>query len=505
MGRLPFDPDKMRGATPPGPRTPRKSDEPMTVAALASHIENAIARAFPARVTVRGEISGARHRTHWYFNLKDESAVIAAIMFASSAGRSTVRPADGAAVIARGRLDYYKPQGRLSLIVDSLTPDGAGTLDARFRALCEELRKLGWFDPETKADLPPFPRRIAVLTSDSSAALRDVLDTTRRRCPAVDLLLVDIPVQGERAARTIAQTIRRLDENRERLRIDAIILTRGGGSPEDLWCFNDRDLARAIHECRIPLVAAIGHESDTTVAELVADRRAATPTQAAMVLTPERDALTRQLDAIESRLARTLRLRLDAERRHLEAIARRPVLADPGQIHRVPAQRLDTLAHRLHTAPRRLIDTQRQRLDRIAVRLQRRSPHAEHARHTGRLDALAARLDGAIGHALNESRHTLDRLAAVLEAVGPAAVLARGYSITTGDDGAVIRTTDQARPGDRIITRLADGTIRSTVDDGPANTRTEPNPPRRRPTRRRATRKPPRDEPPTLDLFSAPE
>ena len=505
MGRLPFDPDKMRGAPPPARAEKRKTDEPMTVSALASRIERAVAEAFPARVTVRGEVSGARHRTHWYFNLKDESAVISAIMFASSAKRSKAKPADGSAVIARGRLDYYKPQGRLSLIVDSLTPDGLGSLDARFRALCDELRRLGWFDPAYKAPLPTFPRRIAVLTSGSSAALRDVLDTTRRRCPAVDLLLVDIPVQGERAAREIAATVRRLDADRDRLGIDALLLTRGGGSPEDLWCFNDRDLARAIHDCRLPVVAAIGHESDTTVAELVADRRAATPTQAAMVLTPDRDALARQLDALHARLERTARVLLDTERRHLETLSRRPVLADPGRIHRIHAERLAALSHRLASAPKRLLDARRQNVDRLAAALHRCSPAAGHARREGRLDALAARLDGAVARSLAGARHRVDRLAAVLDAVGPAAVLARGYSITTRPDGAVLRAPGDVKPGDRIITRLADGTIHSIVDGESGDGSDQTPPPRRRRSPRKPTRKPPPDGPPELDLFTAPE
>ena len=232
MGRLPFDPGKMRTRKDPSASqaSRREMPEAMSVSAFARLIERTVADAFPRKVTVRGEGSGARHRTHFYFNLKDENAVIGAVMFASAAKRSAVQPTDGRTVLATGKLEYYAPSGRLSLIVESLAEDGVGSLEARFRALCDDYRARGWFDPDAKQPVPTFPRRIAVLTAAKSAALHDVLDTAKQRCPAVELVLVDIPVQGERAAPTIARTLRAVDRNAGTLGIDAILLTRGGGS-----------------------------------------------------------------------------------------------------------------------------------------------------------------------------------------------------------------------------------------------------------------------------------
>lgn len=493
MGRLPFDPDRMKK-----PAKPRAQDEPITVSALASLIEHTLAEKFPARLTVRGEISGTRQRTHWYFNLKDENAVIAAVMFASAAKKSETTPRDGRLVVASGRLEYYKPQGRLSLIVDRLSETGAGALDAKFRELCDQLRAMGWFDPAARRPLPVFPSRIAVLTSDSSAALQDVLDTTRRRCPAVELLLVDIPVQGERAAATIARAIRRIDAHAGALGIDAILLTRGGGSVEDLWCFNDRDLASAIHSCSLPVVAAIGHESDTTIAELVADQRAATPTQAAMLLTPDRGALSRQLDALDRRRRHVLASRLQSEKRHLRSLSDRPVIADPARIAQIQADRLDASARRLAAAQVAGFNRRRHELARLELTLERHRPAAEHARRAERLHAAGERLKRSIDRALNRRRDTLDRLDKLRNAVGPQAVLSRGFTVTTTTDGTLIRSASAASPGDRITTRFSDGSIDSTVIAENASpgeqTRASPSP---RPTLRP-------DGPPQMDLFKPP-
>lgn len=461
MGRLPFDPDRMRR-----PRTPREPDAPISISALADLIERAVAGAFPERLTVRGEVSGTRERTHWYFNLKDEHAVIGAVCFASSARKSEVQPRDGRVVIASGRLEYYKPQGRLTFVVDRLREDGAGSLDAKFRALCEELRALGWFDLARKRALPVFPERIAVLTSASSAALQDVLDTTRRRCPAVGLLLVDVPVQGERAPGSIARAIRRLGSVGGRLGVDAILLTRGGGSVEDLWCFNDRELARAIVECPIPIVAAIGHESDTTIAELVSDQRAATPTQAAMLLTPDREALRRQLDTLDRRSGQNLRSRLAGERRRLGLIAGRPVLADPSQIVLIHGRRIEEFSRRLRAGERALRHARERELARLGLALTRHSPAAEHARRGERLRGLDARLRRALRHQMDRRAARVQGLEALAEAVGPLEVLRRGYTLTRTLAGELIRSADSVAPGDRLLTRFADGEVGSTADGG---------------------------------------
>ncbi|MDF1870954.1 MAG: exodeoxyribonuclease VII large subunit, partial [Phycisphaerales bacterium] len=273
-----------RGLSTPG-------EKPLTVTQLASTIESAIKSTFPTKVRVIAEISSVTNRTHFYFTLKDQNATISAVLFASAAKRSRSIPTHGQQVIATGKLDYYAPSGRLSLIVDKLEPVGEGDLEQRYKALCEDLRARGWFDPLTKKPLPIFPRSIAIITSATGAALQDVLDTANKRCPAVNMLVVDARVQGDQAKSQIANALNQISKHHEQFGIDAIILTRGGGSLEDLWAFNEPIVAKAIHDCPVPIVAAIGHETDTTIAELVADERAATPTQAAMNLSPDRDAL----------------------------------------------------------------------------------------------------------------------------------------------------------------------------------------------------------------------
>lgn len=452
MGRLPFDPGRMRDSG-------RGRDEPLTVSAFARLVEQAVAGAFPSRVTVRGEVSGARHRTHHYFSLKDDGAVIGAVMFASAAKRAPVTPVDGRTVVATGKLEYYAPQGRLSLIVESLKEDGEGSLDARFRALCDRLREKGWFDPAAKKPIPGFPRRVAVLTASGSAALHDVLDTAEQRCPAVELVLVDVPVQGERAAPTIARTIRAVDRNAERLGIDALLVTRGGGSIEDLWCFNDPDLAEAIHRCTTPVVAAIGHESDTTIAELVADHRAATPTQATVKLTPDREALAQQLASLTKRSSGALAHALQSARLRVESLASRPVLADPSGLIRIQRERLGSTSRRLAAASQRRMRLEADRTGSLRLRLERQRPHETLRRRRDRLASLARSLASATRGVLSGCRRDTEARAGVLHAVDPTAVLERGYSITSLEDGTLVRSPEHAPPGTAIVSRLAEGTL----------------------------------------------
>ncbi|MHC4142614.1 MAG: exodeoxyribonuclease VII large subunit, partial [Planctomycetota bacterium] len=223
-------------------------------------------------------------------------------------------PEDGTEVIATGHLSHYGPQGRTQLYVDRLEPVGAGALEIRFRALCKELRGLGYFDQDRKKPLPALPRRIAVITSATGAALQDVIATASNRLPAVGFVLIDVRVQGEGAAEQVAAAMRMADDRRFELGIDAILVTRGGGSAEDLWAFNERIVADAAYACELPLVAAIGHESDTTVIELVADVRAATPTQAVVRLVPARTQLQEQVAHLQDRLRFLLGRHLERQR-----------------------------------------------------------------------------------------------------------------------------------------------------------------------------------------------
>jgi len=465
MGRLPFDPSKMRGVQPPAPDKPAPSaaEGVLTVSGLNALIRGAVEDHLPARVRVVGEVSGLRRSTHLYFALKDAGAVVSAAVFASNLRKLAFEPRDGQEVLATGRIEFYAAQGRVTLIVEKLDPVGQGAHELRFRQLCQELRELGWFAPERKRPLPSFPRKVAVVTSETGAALQDVLSTMAKRCPTVGVVVVPVRVQGDAAAEQVVRALEHLSERHEELGVDAVIVTRGGGSPEDLAAFNDREVARAIVECRVPVVAAIGHETDTTIAELVADERCATPTQAAVRLTPDRDALHRQLDALAGRfrtdLARTLRF----ERQRVASAARHPVLAHPNGAARLAAERLTRTHHRLASAMSTAAQGAQRRCERAQAGLDRLQPDRllaaaklSAATHRGRLDramatGLASRATGL--HALGQR----------LEAVGPRAVLRRGYSCTLRPDGTVVSDAAELEVGERLTTHLANGSFQSDV------------------------------------------
>jgi exodeoxyribonuclease VII large subunit len=470
MSRLPFDPSKMASCRPQpeaAPKSPSSgtsaesaSESVWTVSMAAAKLAQALRAGLPTTLRVVGEISVLRERTHWYFDLKDDSAVLACVMFASSARKAGFTPRDGQSVVATGRVDFYAKQGKVSLIVESIRPVGEGAQDLAFRQLCEELRGLGWFAMERKRPIPAFPRRIAVITSATGAALQDVLDTMRRRCPAIEIALLDARVQGEGAASDIVRALRWAGASAARLGLDAVLLTRGGGSKEDLWTFNEREVARAIVESPIPVVAAIGHETDTTIAELVADLRCATPTQAAMRLSPDRSAMLEQLDMLASGLAQRMLAGIKRRARDLESSGRL-ILAAWKQQAMAQARSIEAVSARLQAKhPASVIARQQDRLGH----LERRLVAAEAGRFLeADVEGVASDLDDAIDRRLAHAAERVEALRQRLWAVGPMSVLARGYSVTMRGDGKVVRSTNEVRMGDQLRTRVADGEIASVV------------------------------------------
>ena len=428
MTRLPFE------SGPDSPEPARPVDRPMTVGELAGRIKRALADGLPRKVRVVGEVSNLSDRTHWFFSLKDDGAALRCVCFATNAKRVGFKMRDGMQVVVTGRVDFYDAQGSVQLYVDSIEPVGQGALELRLRQMIEELRGLGYFELEHKQALPAMPTRVAVVTSRSAAALQDVINTANQRWAGCRLYLYDVRVQGEQAAGEIAGALSRLSKHGKKLGIDAVILTRGGGSIEDLWAFNERIVADAVYKCKLPIVAAIGHETDTTVAELVADLRCATPTQAAMTLVPDRESLEHQVHQLGHRLGLTLRRRIEHAEHRLASASRHVLFRQPGRLVEAGSQRLKETARRLNTAmPRRLS---------------------------------------------LESSH-LDALVRQLNAVGPMNVLERGYSYTLGADGKLLRQAEDAKQGDRLTTVLADGRVGSVVDQGSPNS-PPPSPKRRR-------------------------
>lgn len=459
MGRLPFDPDKMAAGR-------RDDDRPISVADLAARIDATLRRGMGESVRVVGEVSGFRARTHWYFDLKDASAVVSCVMFQSSLRRVGFTPKDGQEVVVKGRVEFWPKGGRLSLMCDAMSPVGEGALDLEFRRLCERLRSLGWFDEARKRPLPPFPSRIAVVTSATGAALQDVLDTARKRCPAVDILVVDVRVQGDGAAAEIARTITRLGARAHELAIDAILLTRGGGSKEDLWAFNDESLARAIVESPLVVVAAIGHESDTTIAELVADRRCATPTQAAMALVPDAAALLREVQSAGLRMRSGVMRLAERAAARVQAARARPWLRDPARLIEMHRARSAELARTLGRIMARTLSDRRARLERVGAHLERHRPAVVHARLDARLDATSNRLQRAMTLALANRSARAASAQRELDAIAPHRVLDRGYSWTTREDGSLLPSARNAIPGEMLTTVLRDGQVRSRVVGG---------------------------------------
>ncbi|MEE2908194.1 MAG: exodeoxyribonuclease VII large subunit [Planctomycetota bacterium] len=458
MGLLPFDLPDTSSAKP----------EPMSVSEVSQLIVQALADAMPATVRIRGEISGFTVRNgHWFFSLRDPGSSIDGVMWASQARINRHQPEDGDQVLVTGRIGHWPKGGRTRLEARRLEPDGAGDLRAAFLRLCKELRELGWFADEVKRPLPAWPRRIAVVTSSKGAAVTDVVATARSRFPAASLLVVDVRVQGDAAAGEVAAAVERLDAAAVRLGIDAIMVTRGGGAAEDLEAFNDRRVAQAVFQARTPVVAAIGHESDTTIIELVADARASTPTHAVTILLPDREDVLERFEAFTHRLEqavqRVIRARLD----RLLPLGLRLVRAT--QVHHKQAQmRVRGLADRLAAArPDRQLRIQRSQVESLGERLG--NAIQRDLGNRPRPKSIQATLHKATAEAVRRHRQRARGLERALMAVDPLAVLQRGYSLTTDEQGRTVRDATDVTPGDHLLTRVALGSIRSRVEAAEAS------------------------------------
>jgi exodeoxyribonuclease VII large subunit len=391
-----------------------------SVGELTRSIQQLLEGAHPS-VWVEGEVSNLARPSsgHVYLTLKDEEAPIRAVMYRGVALRQRFDLRDGMRVVVRGRLSVYAPRGDYQLLIEEAQPKGVGPLELAFRQLKEKLSVLGFFEPARKKALPPFPRRVGIVSSPTGSAIRDVLEVLARRWPALEVWLAPARVQGDVAAVEIAGAIGLLNRAAQRVPIDVIILARGGGSLEDLWPFNEEVVARAIHRSAVPVVSGIGHEDDLTIADLVADRRALTPTEAAERVAPDRLEVARSLDETAARLRALLRRNLQTAREQLAGLTARPCLRRPGE-------RIDEL---------------RRRVDDLGARLQR---------------AMRTRLATA--------QQALSTAAARLDGLSPLRVLARGYSLTQREDGRIVRSSDEVRPGERVVTRLASGTVTSVVE-----------------------------------------
>lgn len=395
---------------------------------------------FP-RLWVEGEISNlARPPSgHLYFTLKDDRAQLSVTLFRSHARNLAFRPENGKQVQVRGRLGLYEARGQFQLVADSMEAAGEGQLRAAFEALKRRLEKEGLFHPDRKRPLPALPRRIAVITSPSGAVIRDILNVLARRWPLAAVRLYPVPVQGEEAAPAIVRALAAADAQGW---AEAVILGRGGGSLEDLWPFNEESVARAIHAAGVPVVSAVGHETDTSISDFVADLRAPTPSAAAELLTPDRNQLSRRFEEAERNLVRRTQARLQGLAQRLDELAERVRGQDPNRRLAVQRQQIEALDRRARVALRRQL-----------------------AQKNAALPPLHGRLLSQLADLLPRRRERLGALARTLHAVSPLPTLERGYSVTLhADSGQPVRTVEALEVGATLETVLADGRVTSTVE-----------------------------------------
>jgi len=412
-------------------------------------------------VWVEGEISNlARPASgHMYFTLKDSGAQVRCALFRQNATRVRQALRDGLAVRVRGKVSLFEGRGDYQLILDTVEPAGDGALRLAFEALKEKLGAEGLFSTDSKRALPAHPQRIGIITSPTGAVIRDIISVFARRAPQVELNLIPTAVQGREAIAQIVRAIRLADSRG----FDALILARGGGSLEDLWCFNEEAVARAVAACKTPIVSAVGHETDVSISDFVADVRAPTPSAAAELLAPDSSGLQHRLDGLQRRLTLRMQNRLVHDRLRLESLIRR--LRHPGERLRQQAQRLDDLDMRLRRAFLHNLNQRRERLVRLETRLAAQHPGRTLALLGQRLDSLAERLPRAMRDVLKDRRQRFQAQLQTLQIVSPLATLARGYSILLDEQGHAIRSAEQTRNGQRLTARLNEGELQVRVED----------------------------------------
>ena len=415
--------------------------EPVSVRELNAYIKSLIdSDGYLGSVAVRGELSNYKvyPSGHHYFTLKDAESSVRCVMFRSAASKLRFRPESGMGVIVYGRVSVYPRDGAYQLYCEAILPEGSGALQLAYEQLREKLAKEGLFDREHKKPIPRYPERIAVVTSSAGAAVHDIIRVLRRRWPLAKVILLPVRVQGEEAPPEIAAAIRWASEHKI---ADTLITGRGGGSIEDLWAFNDERVARAIYDCEIPVISAVGHEPDVTIADFVADLRAATPSNAAELAAPDVNELLQAIDSARSRLDRAVLKKVSAGRESLDALASRRVLVSATGF----------------------IEQRRLRLDALKTRFEGTLGFVD--RLKSRLEAASARLNGAADASLAARKNEYVRLAAKLDALSPLKVLSRGYAIALDAEGRAVKDARGVAVGERLTVKLNSGALGCRVEE----------------------------------------
>jgi exodeoxyribonuclease VII large subunit len=436
-----------------------KTNKIYTVSQVNSLIKIALEEKLPPQLIVRGEISDFKHHTsgHCYFSLKDEGAILPCVMWASKFKNVKFSPEDGLEALCTGYIDVYTLGGKYQLYVDKIEPAGVGALQLAFEQMVTKLRKEGLFDEAHKKALPLYPMRIGILTSESGAALHDITDSIHSRWPCSKLFLYPVSVQGEGSAEKIAAGLRDINRRNQKLGLDVLIVGRGGGAMEDLWAFNEEVLARAIFDSTIPVISAVGHEVDTTIADLVADARASTPTKAGVVAVPDMQEILQQLASTEQRLSNQTRARINIAGHQLEVILANAVFRNPLVLVQNSRQQLDDLSAKLQDVIKELLTEARRKLSTGYEQIIRIEPHRLLGYKTIELNNWQNRANAGVRSVVNTYRMQLTAQENRLSALNPRSVLQRGYSITTNKKTSLlVRSSEDVSIGDFLITELAE-------------------------------------------------
>jgi exodeoxyribonuclease VII large subunit len=442
----------------------RAAPEIFTPSGLNRLVRDLLEDALPMGVWIEGELSNVARPAsgHVYFTLKDASAQVRCAMFRTAASRLRFRPADGMHVLMRAKVGLYEARGEFQLVADHMEPAGEGALQREFEQLKARLGAEGLFDAERKRALPAFPRRIGVITSPSGAAVRDVLSVLGRRFALAEVDVLPVPVQGREAPPAIAAMLRKASACG---RYDALLVTRGGGSLEDLWAFNDEAVARAIHASAVPVVSAVGHEVDFTIADFVADLRAATPSAAAELLVPDAADLEHRLDRLRQRMTTLTTRRLQAAAQRADHWQARLNAQRPQARLARDGQRLEALHRRLVMTAGQAGALRRARLERLQARLAAQHPRLRLAPSQRRLSDLRQRLAASMARRLERQRARLTEQARTLHAVSPLATLQRGYAIVFDERDGIVRRAGDVAVGERLRVMLGDGELHVRRDD----------------------------------------
>jgi len=427
------------------------------VAAVRTHIEREYSDAW-----VEGEISNFRapDSGHLYFTLKDGNAQIRVVMFRSSARLLRFRPGDGLQVVVRGRVTIYEDRGELQISAEYIEPKGAGSLQLAFEQLKAKLEAEGLFAAEHKKTIPSLPSRIGVVTSPQAAALRDILNILQRRHRSVNVLIFPAQVQGDSASHEIAAGVCYFNQQAN---VDVIVIARGGGSAEDLAPFNNEGLARTVFNSEIPVISAVGHETDFSIVDFVADLRAPTPSAAAELVIRSRQEIEEQASALHERLSRAMRYRLLMGRQALTELAQHGAFARMMEVIRQRQQKLDDLAHRMELAERLLLEQMRRRWETVSAAVRHYDMRMVLSARRKELESWTSALAGVIRNVLLQHRVRSERLQTVLESLSPLAILERGYALVFDSQGKLLKDARAVSLGDSISARLAHGQLEAHV------------------------------------------